>query len=84
MAKKALKVTIIKKSGDKSLIGEHIILKKHDVYPKYIKIRRKYMVHDENNSHKVGDIVYIKEHKPISKRKNWIIVEENKTKQEVK
>lgn len=77
MAKKAIKVKIIKKSGDKTLKGELIIIRKHPTYLKYVKIRRKYMIHDEDNSHKVGDIVYIKEHRPFSKRKNWVIVEEN-------
>jgi len=84
MAKKAIKVTIIKKSGDKSLMGEYVILKKHPVYPKYVKVRRKYMIHDEDNKYKVGDKVLIKEFRPLSKKKNWIIVEDNKSKKEEK
>lgn len=84
MAKKAIKVTIIKKSGDKSLMGEYVILKKHPVYQKFVKVRRKYMIHDEKNEHKVGDVVYIQEHKPISKKKNWIIVKSKKDKKEEK
>ncbi len=79
MAKKAIKVKIIKKAGDKTLVGEYIILRKHPVYPKYVKSRSKYMIHDENNSYKVGDVVYIKEHRPFSKRKNWVIVKSDTT-----
>ena len=65
-------------------MGEYVILKKHPVYLKYVKICRKYMIHDENNEHKVGDVVYIKEHRPFSKKKNWIIVEDNKSNKEGK
>jgi len=83
MAKKAIKVTIVKKSGDKSLMGEYVVLEKHPVYLKYVKVRRKYMIHDENNQHKIGDVVYIQEHRPFSKKKNWIIVEDSNSKTEV-
>lgn len=84
MAKRAIKVKIIQKSGDKSLMGERITLEEHSKYLKYVKVCRKYMIHDEDNKHKVGDIVYIQEHKPFSKKKNWIIVEDNKNKKEDK
>jgi small subunit ribosomal protein S17 len=82
MAKKAIKVTIIKKSGDKSLMGEYVVLEKHPVYKKYIKVRRKYMIHDEQNKYKIGDIVFIQEHRPFSKKKSWVIVEDGQIKED--
>ena len=36
--------------------------------------------HDENNEFKVGDIVWIEEHRPISKLKRWAVVRGEKKK----
>ncbi len=74
MAQNSIKVKIIKKAGDKTIVGESSYLKQHPVYKKYIKVSKKYMIHDENNSVKVGDEVFIKSSRPISKRKTWIVV----------
>ncbi len=46
-------------------------LKEHRRYKKYVRGRKKYMVHDENNSARVGDLVRIVEHRPISKTKRF-------------
>jgi small subunit ribosomal protein S17 len=48
-------------------------LKKHPKYKKYIKVRKKFYAHDENNETKVGDVVLIEETRPLSKLKRWII-----------
>ena len=46
---------------------------KHPRYKKYIKIHKKYLVHDKGNKAKEGDIVEIKESRPISKRKRFML-----------
>tara|TARA_B100000945_G_C20351960_1_gene582718 strand:- start:767 stop:1030 length:264 start_codon:yes stop_codon:yes gene_type:complete len=52
---------------------------KHPVNGKFIKRSSKFHIHDENNSCEIGQIVMIKQSKPISKTKSWILVdEENK------
>lgn len=76
MATKSIKVKIIKKAGDKTVVGEFEYLKQHPIYKKYIRVFKKYMIHDETNTVKVGDVVSIKSCRPISKRKTWIIVNE--------
>ena len=68
-----IKVKIISKAGDKTVVGQSSSLKIHPIYKKYVKVVKKYMIHDENNSVKVGDEVFIKSSKPISKRKTWVI-----------
>jgi small subunit ribosomal protein S17 len=45
----------------------------HPVYGKYVKKRKRYHVHDENNSCAIGDTVQIKECRPLSKTKSWIL-----------
>ena len=48
---------------------------KHAVYGKYIKNGSKFMAHDEKNDCKVGDTVKIMETRPLSKSKNWRLIE---------
>lgn len=47
---------------------------KHKKYKKYYKVSKKYKVHDVGNTKKVGDKVEIRECRPISKDKHFIIV----------
>jgi len=47
---------------------------KHPKYKKYLRRTKKYLVHDAGNTAKVGDVVDIKETRPISKRKSFTLV----------
>jgi small subunit ribosomal protein S17 len=47
---------------------------KHPLYGKVIKRATKVHAHDENNSASIGDIVSVKECRPLSKTKTWILV----------
>ncbi|MBI5808730.1 MAG: 30S ribosomal protein S17 [Ignavibacteriales bacterium] len=47
----------------------------HPIYKKYFKKTTKLMAHDEKNECQVGDVVKIMETRPLSKRKNWRLVE---------
>lgn len=49
-------------------------LVKHPIYGKYIKRSTKFHAHDENNICKVGDLVEIKQSRPMSKLKSWTLV----------
>ncbi len=48
---------------------------RHPLYKKIIKKKKKFLVHDEYEKCKVGDIVKIIETRPLSKRKRWRIQE---------
>lgn len=48
---------------------------KHPMYGKFVKRSKKYMAHDENNVCGIGDTVKIMETRPLSKNKNWRLVE---------
>ena len=47
---------------------------KHPLYGKVVKRASKVHAHDENNSAAIGDIVSVKECRPISKTKTWVLV----------
>ena len=49
----------------------------HPIYKKFIRRSKKYAAHDEANQCRVGDLVRIEEHRPISKRKAWLVIERN-------
>lgn len=54
-----------------------VIIEKKIAHKKYKKIllkTKKFYVHDEDNSCKIGDIVKIREIKPISKKKCWTLI----------
>lgn len=48
---------------------------RHPLYKKTIKRKKKFLVHDEYEKCRVGDVVKIMETRPISKRKRWRIQE---------
>ena len=48
---------------------------KHPMYGKFIKTTNKFKAHDEKNVAGIGDLVRISETRPLSKTKNWRLVE---------
>ena len=48
---------------------------KHPKYGKFVKKTTKFVAHDENNDCNIGDTVKIMETRPMSKNKNWRLVE---------
>ena len=46
----------------------------HPKYRKFVKQRSKYHAHDEDNTYQNNDEVVIREHRPLSKKKRWIVV----------
>ena len=74
--KKPITAKVVKTAMDKSAVVSVERLVKHPVNGKYIKRSTKYHIHDENNQCNVGDIIKIKQCRPISKTKTWTLVED--------
>ena len=66
---------IIRRSGEKTAVMEYTETKKHSLYGKPIRLKKETMIHDEQGKAKVGDKVKIKESRPISKSKSWVLSE---------
>jgi small subunit ribosomal protein S17 len=47
---------------------------KHPLYGKYMKRYSRLNAHDDENIGKIGDVVMIKQSRPISKTKSWVLV----------
>jgi small subunit ribosomal protein S17 len=46
----------------------------HPIFKKTIRRSKKFYAHDEKNEFSVGDLVWIEEHRPISRLKRWSVV----------
>ena len=73
---KIITAKVLKTAMDKSAVVSVERLVKHPVNVKFIKRSTKYHVHDENNKCVVGELIKIRQCRPISKTKTWILVEE--------
>jgi small subunit ribosomal protein S17 len=60
---------------DKSIVVSVERKVKHPKYGKFIKKTTKFVAHDEKNECNEGDTVKIQETRPLSKLKNWRLVE---------
>ena len=74
--KKTITAKVTKTQMNKSAVVSVERLVKHPVNGKYIKRSTKYHIHDENNICSVGDVIKIKQCRPISKTKTWVLVED--------
>ncbi len=72
--KKVLKGIVTSDKMDKTLIVKVTRFIEHKKYGKRIKKNKRYKVHDEDNSKKIGDRVEIEETKPLSKDKHFKII----------
>ena len=72
---KILKGIVTSDKMDKTVVVEVTRFVKHAKYHKYLKISKKYKAHDEENAYHVGDTVSIKQSRPISKDKRFVIVQ---------
>ncbi|TNX86557.1 30S ribosomal protein S17 [Acinetobacter radioresistens] len=66
---------VVSDKMDKSIVVLIERRVQHPLYGKLIRRSTKLHAHDENNVAKLGDLVTIKESRPISKTKSWILVE---------
>ncbi len=70
---KTLKGTVVKtamKDTCTVMVDRYV---QHPKYKKYYSVSKKFLAHDSGNQAKVGDKVTIRETRPISKRKRFII-----------
>ncbi|MCY0902242.1 MAG: 30S ribosomal protein S17 [Firmicutes bacterium] len=68
---------VVSDKMNKTVVVAVVTTKEHPLYRKRVKHTQKFKAHDEHNEAKVGDVVTIMETRPISKDKNWRIVEIN-------
>lgn len=71
---KTLKGTVVSDKMDKTVVVAVTRFVQHPKYKKYYKITKKFKAHDEKNESKVGDIVNLKQTRPLSKDKRFEVI----------
>jgi small subunit ribosomal protein S17 len=66
--------TVVSDKGDKTVIVRVDRQVMHPLVKKVVRSSTKFAAHDQENTHKVGDMVRIRECRPISKRKRWEVI----------
>ena len=66
---------VVSNKMDKSVVVSVERKVKHPIYGKFVKKTTKFMAHDEKNECGIGDTVLIQETRPLSKNKNWRLVQ---------
>ena len=66
---------VVSNKMDKSNVVAVERKEKHPMYGKFVKKTTKFVAHDEKNECSIGDTVRIMAPRPLSKTKNWRLVE---------
>lgn len=66
---------VVSNKMDKSIVVLTERRVKHALYGKFVSKSTKIHAHDEDNKCSIGDIVTIRECRPVSKTKSWTLVE---------
>ena len=75
MPKRVLQGTVVSDTNDKTVVVRVDRAFTHPVMKKTVRRSKKYHAHDEANTAKLGDNVWIEECPPISKNKRWTLVQ---------
>ena len=73
MPKKVVAGKVVSDKMDKTIVVAVDNRRLHPKYKKYVLNTKKFKAHDEKNECKIGDVVEIVEHRPISKTKRWML-----------
>jgi len=80
MPRRVLQGVVVSDKPDKTVVVRVDRRVVHPIYGKTVKRSKKYMAHDPENRFKVGDVVKIRECRPLSARKRWeVLVEDGGT-----
>ncbi len=63
--------TVVSNRTDKTISVQVEAVRRHPLYRKPVRVRRKLLAHDAENACDVGDVVEIVSSRPYSRRKRW-------------
>ena len=66
---------VVSNKMDKTIVIAVTRKVKHPIYHKFVNKTSKFYAHDEANSCNIGDTVKVAETRPLSKNKNWRLIE---------
>jgi small subunit ribosomal protein S17 len=75
MPKRVMQGVVVSDKNAKTVVVKVERRYTHPLLKKTVRRSKKFHAHDEADTHKVGDIVWIEESRPISKNKRWVVVD---------
>src|ERR1700684_2634343 len=66
---------VVSTKMQKTIVVEVEMRKAHPKYKRTVRSTKKFYAHDEQNTARVGDVVRIRESRPLSKLKRWTLEE---------
>lgn len=72
--KREIEAYVVSDKMEKTVVVQIKKRVQHRVFKKYFTVREKYKAHDEKNECKVGDKVLIRQSRPLSREKRWVVV----------
>ena len=67
--------TVVSTKMQKTVVVSVEQSRRHPLYDKIVRTNKKYLAHDESEAVQEGDVVRIRESRPLSARKRWRVVE---------
>jgi small subunit ribosomal protein S17 len=78
MPKRVLQGTVVSDKNTKTVVVKVERRYTHPLFKKTVRRSKKFHAHDEEETFKVGDLVFIEESRPISKNKRWVVLKDRK------
>ena len=78
MPKRVLQGVVVSDKNAKTVVVEVERRYTHPLFKKTVRRSKKFHAHDEDETFKVGDLVFIEESRPISRNKRWVVLKDRK------
>jgi small subunit ribosomal protein S17 len=65
---------VVSDKMQKTVVVQVVSSKRHPIYNKILRTRKKFLAHDEEGTAREGDWVTIEESRPLSHRKRWRVI----------
>ena len=79
MPKRVLQGVVVSDKNTKTVVVEVERRYTHPLFKKTVRRSKRFHAHDEDDTFKVGDVVWIEESRPISRNKRWVVLKEKRT-----
>jgi len=78
MPKRVLQGVVVSDKNTKTVVVEVERRYTHPLFKKTVRRSKKFHAHDEDETFKVVDLVFIEESRPISKNKRWVVLKDRR------
>ena len=78
LPKRVMQGVVVSDKNTKTVVVEVERRYTHPLFKKTVRRSKKFHAHDEEETFKVGDLVFIEESRPISKNKRWVVLKDRK------